>query len=290
MVLAQSFGLKSGGEMPAVGLGTWQLEGDKGHEAIVYALQHGYRMLDAAYAYFNQETVGRALRDSGVPREEVFVVDKLANTWHTAAGECLDVTLQALGVDYLDLWLMHWPSPLNHHGNDPKTPRRPDGTIDFEQDWDYVKTWEAMVAVHKAAPHKVRRIGVANFSVEELERICDATGVVPDVNQVEMHPANNQQRLHAYCRAHGIQLVAYSPLGSIGSPLLSNAQLVALAHSKGVASGWPVIPRSQSPGRLDENLSLVDLTPADVATISAIGLQNKQRFINAPWHTFADAD
>lgn len=299
MTLPKSFALKNGGMIPAVGLGTWQLEDKKGYDAIVFALQHGYRMIDAAYAYFNQSTVGKALKDSGVPREEIFLVDKLANTWHTAAEECLDSTLKSLDVDYLDLWLMHWPSPLNHHGNDIKTPRLPDGSIDFEKNWDYLKTWEAMIAIQKKFPEKVKRIGVANFSIQELERIIRETGVVPEVNQVELHPANNQQKLYSYCKKHGIQLVAYSPLGSIGSPLLANEKLLKIAKEKdvtvaqlllswGLASGWPVIPRSQSPERLLQNITLVDLSPTEVALISQIGHENKKRFVNASWHTLPD--
>lgn len=296
-----TFPLSKGGAIPAVGLGTWQLDGEEGHDAILYALQNGYRMIDGAYSYFNQETVGKAIRDSGVNREDIFLVEKLANTWHSAAQECLDRSLDALQVDYLDLWLMHWPSPLNHNGNDPKTPKLQDGSIDFEKDWDYVKTWKTMVAIQEKHPEKVKRIGVANFGVAELQNIMQETGHVPVVNQVELHPANNQQKLIEFCAQHGIQIVAYSPLGSIGAPLLANPQLQSLAKEKnasvaqlmlswGVANGWPVIPRSKSPERILQNIDLVDLEPLDIERITAIGLENRQRFINASWHTFSDSD
>lgn len=295
----QTFKLLSGAEIPVVGLGTWQLEGQQGHDAVVYALQNGYRMIDAAYSYFNQENVGKAVKDSGIPRSEIFIVDKLANTWHTAADECLSATLKNLDVEYLDLWLMHWPSPLNHKGNDKKTPKLPDGSIDFEQNWTYVDTWKSMIDIQMKNPDVVKHIGVANCGVEELEKLIKETGVTPEVNQVELHPSNNQQDLHKYCKEKGIQLVAYSPLGSIGSPLLENKDLQKIASDRtisiaqlllswGVANGWPVIPRSQNPERILANIKLVDLSNEEVETISSIGNDNKQRFVTAPWHTFSD--
>lgn len=295
----KNFALKSGGSIPSVGLGTWQLDDKNGHDAIVYALQNGYKMIDGAFSYFNQEIVGKALKNSGIPREEIFLVDKLANTWHTAAYECLQITLENLNVDYLDLWLMHWPSSLNHNGNDKKTPKLLDGSIDYEKNWDYVKTWQKMIEIQKKYPTKVKRIGVANFSIKELENIINSTGVIPDVNQVELHPALNQQKLYSYCKEKGIQLVAYSPLGSIGSPLLKNQELINIADSKnisvaqlilswGVSNGWPVIPRSQSPQRISQNLKLVELTPEEMLLIENVGNRNKKRFINSSWHTFTE--
>lgn len=291
--------LRSGDSIPSVGLGTWQLENEQGHDAIVYALKNGYKMIDGAYAYSNQEVVGKAIKDSGIPRKDIFLIDKLANTWHTAAEECLEITLKNLNVDYLDLWLMHWPSPLNHNGNDKKTPKLEDGTIDFEKNWDYVKTWQCMIKIQKKFPEKVKRIGVANFGIKELDKIIEETGYAPEVNQVELHPANNQKKLRTYCEKKKIQLMAYSPLGSIGSPLLKNQKLVDLATSKnvtvaqlmlswGVVNGWPVIPRSQNPTRILQNISLIDLTLEEIAIIDKIGDENKERFILAPWHEFAD--
>lgn len=293
------FTLESGGTIPSVGLGTWQLEGEDGHEAILYALKNGYRMIDAAYAYNNQKTVGLAIKESCVPRDEIFIIDKLANTWHTAAEECLELTLKALGVDYLDCWLMHWPSPLNHKGNDKKTPKLADGSIDFEKEWTYVDTWREMIRIQKKFSTKVRSIGVANFGIKELENIITKTGVKPEINQVELHPANNQQNLFDYCKKMDIQLVAYSPLGSIGSPLLQSEELNDIAEKRGISvaqlilswgveSGWPVLPRSKSPERLSANLTLVSLTSTEIAKITSIGLAHKQRFIQAPWHDFVE--
>ncbi|GME76463.1 unnamed protein product [Ambrosiozyma monospora] len=298
-MLPDHFTLTNGQNIPSIGLGTWQLDGDKGYNAIKHALQNGYKMLDCAFAYTNQELVGRAIKESGIAREDIFVVDKLANTWHSAAEENLKLTLESLGVEYLDLWLMHWPSPLNHHGNDPKTPKLADGSVDFEKDWDYVKTWKTMVELYRKYPEKLKSIGVANFGVKELEAIIEATGVVPVVNQVELHPSCNQQQLFKFCEDHDIQLVAYSPLGSIGSPLLQNKDLAGIAArnrvtipqcliSWGVANGWPVIPRSSSFERIDQNLQIVDLSKDDLNEITIIGSQNRQRFVTAPWHSFAD--
>ncbi|KAG7837453.1 hypothetical protein KL942_004341 [Ogataea angusta] len=293
--MPREFTLADGGTIPAVGLGTWQLEGDRGQKAIVHALKNGYRMLDCAFSYGNQALVAKTIELSGVAREDLFIVDKLANTWHSAAEECLDRTLAALKTDTLDLWLMHWPSPLNHRGNHPKCPTLPDGTVDFEKDWNYVKTWQAMIEIQKRRP-EVKRLGVANFGIKELEAIS-VTGVLPLVNQVELHPSCNQEDLHNYCLQKGIQLVAYSPLGSTGSALLHNPNLRAIAEknnatvaqcllSWGVAKGWPVIPRSSSPERLDQNLNILELSGADMDEISRIGKALPKRYVTASWHNF----
>ncbi|KAH3663408.1 hypothetical protein OGAPHI_005398 [Ogataea philodendri] len=296
-MVKSSFRLKDG-EIPSIGLGTWQLEGKKGLDAIVHAIRGGYKMIDCAFSYWNQELVGRAIKESGVPRSELFIVDKLANTWHTAAEDCLDETLKNLDVDSLDLWLMHWPSSLNHNGNDRKCPRLADDSVDYEKDWDYLKTWETMVEIQRRRPHEVKRIGVANFGIKELERIIQ-TGVVPEVNQVELHPECNQKLLNEYCDKKGILLVGYSPLGSIGSPLLKNSKLEAIAAknnasvaqcllSWGIQSGWPVIPRSSSPERIDQNITLIQLSEDDFRRITEIGAESPKRYINAPWYTFDD--
>lgn len=298
-MVVKSFKLRSGAEIPSIGLGTWALNGEEGYNAILYALKHGYKMLDAAYSYFNQDYVGKAIKESGVKREDIFIVDKLANSWHTAAEECLDITMKNLDCGYLDLWLMHWPSPLNHHGNDPKTPTLPDGSVDFEKNWTYVDTWKKMIEIQKNKPEIIKHIGVSNFSIEELENIINETGVIPEVNEVELHPSNNQQELYKYCQSKGILLVGYSPLGSSESTFFTNPELKEIAEKRGisiaqillswgVAQGWPVIPRSQNPARLSANLDLVDLTEDEIAKVTAIGNAHKRRFVLASWHTFSD--
>ncbi|KAG7906978.1 hypothetical protein KL906_004164 [Ogataea polymorpha] len=294
---SRQFTLADGAKIPALGLGTWQLDGSKGREAIVHALKCGYRMLDCAFSYGNQDLVAEAIEQSGVSREDLFIVDKLANTWHSAAEDCLDRTLAALKTDTLDLWLMHWPSPLNHHGNHPKCPTLPDGTVDFEKDWNYVKTWQTMIEIQNRRP-EVKGLGVANFGIKELEAIS-FTGVLPLVNQVELHPSLNQEKLHKYCKEKGIQLVAYSPLGSTGSALLLDPDLQVIAEknnatvaqcllSWGVAKGWPVIPRSSSPDRLEQNLNILELSVEDIDDISRIGKASPKRYVTAPWHTFEE--
>lgn len=295
----KEFRTLSGATIPAVGFGTWQLEGQTGHDAVVCALRSGYRMVDCAFSYFNQKQVGEAINESSIPRSDLFIVDKLANTWHTHAEECLLITLKNLNIDYLDAWLMHWPSPLNHNGNDPKSPTTENGSIDFAKNWDYIKTWNSMIKVQEKYPAKVKEIGVANFGIAELEAIINDTGVSPTINQVELHPSNRQKDLHDYCVAHNIQLIAYSPLGSVGSPLLKDDDLMSIAKRKnisvaqlllswGVAMGWPVIPRSQNPERIIANLNIVELTNAEIKQICDIGDLHPKRYITAPWHTFDD--
>lgn len=296
-MVTRSFKLRNGAEIPSVGLGTWQLEDQKGHDAVVFALLHGYKLIDGAFSYFNQNTIGEALKDSGFNREDYYLIEKLANTWHSAAEECLLKTLENVGTDYLDVWLMHWPAPLNHHGNDRKSPHLSDGSVDFEPDWDYLKTWKIMVALQKKYPDKIKALGVANFGISELKSIISETGVIPVINQVELHPACNQRKLFDYCKTLDIQLVGYSPLGSIGSPLLKNADLKRIAMknnitvaqcllSWGVANGWAVIPRSSNPSRILQNIELVDLSQEDFDAITKIGRKSPARYCVADYHKF----
>ncbi|KAH6634935.1 Aldo/keto reductase-like protein [Chaetomium sp. MPI-SDFR-AT-0129] len=268
----ETFKLNTGKEIPAIGLGTWQSGPGEVGNAIEVALKNGYRHIDTAFAYGNEKEVGEGLRASGVPREEIFLTTKLNNPWHKRVPEALEASLKNLGVDYLDLYLMHWPS-----STDPSDSKK------HYEDWDYVNTWHELQKLVDTG--KVRSLGVSNFGITHLERLLSDpnTKIVPAVNQIELHPANPSPKLIAYLKEKGIHPSGYSPLGSIDSPLYRNETLKSIAESKnlsvaqvlllwGVQKGWSVLPKSVNAERIKANFDLDnrDLTEEEVAKIDAI--------------------
>ncbi|KAK9475383.1 NADP-dependent oxidoreductase domain-containing protein [Dipodascopsis tothii] len=281
------FHLTGGLALPAVGLGTSDATDPA---AIKKAIELGYRHIDTAFFYKNEAEVGQAIRESGVPREQLVVTTKVWGTYHSRVAEALELSLANLGLDYVDLYLMHWPVPLNPKGTPADWPVRADGSADVEKDWDFVKTWAAMQEL--VAQKKVRAIGVCNFSTVNLEKLLAAptTTIVPAVNQVELHPYLPQRKLLEYCSAKGIVLTAYSPLGSTDAPLLAEPVIVDIAARLGktpaqVALSWAVtrgiavIPKSVNAARQLNNLDDFVMAPADVAAIDAISLTKKLRVI-----------
>ncbi|KAH8657937.1 glycerol dehydrogenase [Xylariales sp. PMI_506] len=291
---SRSFTLNTGAALPAIGLGTWQSTEEVGIQAVKTAIAAGYRHLDLAWRYGNEKAMGEGIRQSGIPREELFLTDKLWQTWHSRAEEALNNSLQALGVEYLDLWLMHWPLSFNPNGNDPGVPKLPDGTRDLEAGWDYIKTWQSMEGILAAHPQKVRAIGVSNFSTKHLQTILDVAKVIPAVNQVELHPSLPQDKLAAFCKEKGIQLVAHSPLGSPTSKLLTEPTLIQIAEkygkspatcmiSWGIQKGWAVLPKSASSERIKSNIEIIDLAAEDMAVIDKLGQLVPCRYTNPVW-------
>lgn len=196
-----------------------------------FALKNGYKHIDAALIYGkscsnncfdvrwtnnagNEHEVGQGIKDSGVPREEIFVTSKLWNTHQTNVREGLQKTLDALNLDYLDLYLIHWPVRLVPNSTSELLPTNPDGSRSVDRSWDQGETWRQMEELYKEG--KVKAIGVANWSIPYLEKLRKTWTVVPAVNQVELHPFLPQHELRDYCRNQGILLEAYSPLGSTG--------------------------------------------------------------------------
>jgi len=201
--------LNTGATMPALGLGSWMGqpgtgENEECYDMVMNALKLGYRHIDTAYGYRNEEAVGRAIRDSGVPREEIFVTTKLTGVHHGSVAEGFETSLKALGVGYIDLYLVHWPQ-----ATDPET-KKP---IPYGQSPTIVETWKDMEKLLEDKDKRCRAIGVSNFSVKLLEILAKETTVVPAVDQVESHPYLPQESLDKYCREKGIVLTAYSPLG-----------------------------------------------------------------------------
>ncbi|WP_219413207.1 aldo/keto reductase [Pseudonocardia nigra] len=256
-----SITLNNGVEIPQFGFGVFQIGPDQTVDAVRIAFEAGYRHIDTAQGYRNEEGVGQAVRESGLSRDEVFVTTKLANgrQGYDEAMTAFDESLQRLGLDHVDLFLIHWPQP----GKDL-----------------YVETWKAFEKI--ASDGRARSIGVSNFQIPHLERLAAETGTVPAVNQIELHPMLPQADLRAYHREHGIATEAWSPIGQ-GGDLLRDDRLVGLGEKYGkspaqivlrwhVQLGNIVFPKSVTPSRIRENIDVfdVELSDDDMATIAEL--------------------
>ncbi|TFK81028.1 Aldo/keto reductase [Polyporus arcularius HHB13444] len=273
-----TFTLNTGHKMPSVGMGCWLGPGGGGdvvEEMCKTALKLGYRHIDTAYGYFNEEKVGKAIRESGVPRSEIFLTTKLPNHHHDYVAESLEESLEKLGVDYVDLYLMHWPQAYSRTDNKP---------IPYGQSPTFLETWKDMEKLLETG--KVRAIGVSNFSVKLLELLLKEASVVPATNQVEVHPCLPSFELKQYCEDKGIVLTAYSPLGRPkeydGKPVFltdDDVVRIAKAHdatpgqvalSWGVQRGTVVIPKSENPERIKQNITLIKLSDEDMTALNVI--------------------
>lgn len=253
--------LNNGVEMPQLGFGVFQVPNDETEAAVIAALEAGYRSIDTAKLYGNEEGVGAALAKSGVPRNELFITTKLWNNdqGYDSALRAFDASLSRLGLEQLDLYLIHWPTPKRDR---------------------YLDTWRAFEKL--LADGRVRAIGVSNFQPAHLRRVADETGTVPAVNQVELHPYLTQEKVRAADDALGIATEAWSPLAK-GGDLLAEPAVTSLASQYGrtaaqVVLRWHlqlgnvVIPKSVTPSRIRENFEVFDfdLTADDVASLSAL--------------------
>jgi len=242
--MSESFTLNTSAKIPAVGLGTWQSDPGQVTTAVEAALKAGYRHIDAAFVYGNENEVGQGLKkafESGVcKREDVFVTSKLWCTYHRKAEECLDEGLKRLGLEYVDLYLMHWPVPMNGNGNHPLFPKLEDGSRDLDTEtWSHIKTWKEMEKLLKTG--KTKAIGVSNYSVKFLEELLPHAEVTPAANQIENHPYLPQQDVVDFCKSKGIVVEAYSPLGSTGSPLFQEEGVKEVAKKHNVGPGTVLI-------------------------------------------------
>jgi diketogulonate reductase-like aldo/keto reductase len=248
--------LAGGVELPRVGLGTWQLSGRRAYDAIRYALDAGYRHIDTATMYGNEAEVGRALRDSGLERGEVFLTTKLPAERARRAHETLDASLRALDVESVDLWLIHWPTSTR----------------------ELVPTWEALLAAR--AEGRARAVGVSNFSIAQIDRITGETGRAPALNQVPWSPFEHDAVRLAEHQKRGIVLEGYSPFKRSD---LHSTKLAKVAAAHGVTPaqvvlrwhlqhGIVVIPKSATPQRIDENLNVFgfDLTPEEMSALDGL--------------------
>ncbi len=256
--------LNNGVKMPWFGLGVYKTqEGDEVVQSVRTALEYGYRSIDTAKLYANEEGVGRAIRESGVTREEIFVTTKLCNTdqGYDSALEAFEASRKRLGLEYLDLYLIHWP-----------------GTSKFKE------TWKAFEKLYKEG--LVRAIGVSNFHVHHLQALLADTEVVPAVNQIEFHPRLTQVEVRDFCQAHHIQVEAWSPL--MRGKLLDNPTVtrIAAAHRKSPAQvilrwdldhGVVTIPKSTHANRIRENADVFDftLTADEIAALDALNTNER---------------
>jgi 2,5-diketo-D-gluconate reductase A len=249
-----------GNSIPQIGLGVWQVPDDVATPSVRTALENGYRHIDTAAAYRNERGVGEGLRASGVDRKEVFLTTKLWNEdqGFDAALKAFDRSLKALGTDYIDLYLIHWPSPRRNL---------------------YLESWKAFVRLKEEG--RARSIGVSNFNPDHLGRIIGETGVVPVINQVELHPDFQQKPLRAVHDKHDIRTESWSPLGQgqlLADPVVGNvarkrgktpAQVIIRWH---LQNGLVVIPKSVTPSRIAENFKVFDfeLDDADLTALDAL--------------------
>ncbi|WP_269495451.1 aldo/keto reductase [Castellaniella sp. S9] len=244
--------LSNGVRMPGIGLGTWPMDDAQAAGAVASALAAGYRLIDTAENYGNEHGVGEGFRASGVARDEVFLTTKFNRQWHSKDGvrQACEASLRRLGMDYIDLFLIHWPIP--------------------DQD-RYVEAFQGMTALVEAG--LVRAIGTSNFKVAHLQRLFDA-GLVPQVNQIQLDPYHLRPDIVAVHRDRGIVTEAWGPLGRAGSGMINDPAIAAIArrHDRtpaqvllrwSVQSGYVPVPKSADPARQAQNLSVFDFTLSD---------------------------
>ncbi|KAI0886890.1 protein GCY [Annulohypoxylon maeteangense] len=285
------FTLNTGAKIPAVGLGTWQSKPGEVQQAVAFALKDGYRHIDAALVYGNEAEVGQGIKDSGVPREEIFLTSKVWNSHQPNVKEGLQKSLDALGVDYLDLYLVHWPVRLVPNETGELFPLNPDGTRAVDRSWDQSETWRQMEEIYKSG--KVKAIGVSNWSIPYLEELRKTWTIVPAVNQVELHPYLPQHELREYCEKLGILLQAYSPLGSTGAPIMTDPDIQKIADKNGVSAatilisyhvnkGVVVLPKSVIEKRISSNKDVISLSKEDLDVLDQLAASGKAKRLNTP--------
>lgn len=254
--------LLHGSDMPRLGVGTSPLDDADTERMVVDAIAVGYRLIDTAEAYRNETGVGRGVRASGIAREDLFITSKFDKHFHgrDLVPQALDASLERLGMDYLDLLLIHWPNPANDR---------------------YVDAWHGLGDMLESG--RLKAIGVSNFTPAHLDRIIDETGVVPDINQIQLSPAVTRNDARAYHAAHGIVTESWSPLGGLGIKVLDNPLIAGIADEVGrtpaqtilrwhIELGLVTVPKSANPERLRQNIDIFDfsLRPDQIEAISAL--------------------
>lgn len=266
--MTKTITLRDGHTIPRIGYGLWQISNAQIGSLFDKAIDAGYRHFDSAQVYFNEAGLGRAIEQSNIPREELFITSKIrgrdmgyASTLHS-----FDESMKKLNLDYLDLFLIHWPIPI--HGK-------------------YVETWKALIELKNSG--WIRSIGVSNFTAEHINRLINETGVVPSVNQLEIHPFFQQQDIRAHHKALNIVIESYSPLGSNGTGVLKHSVVTSIAakHKRSAAQivlrwhlvqGLAPLPRTSKAQRLAENMDVWDFA---LDEIDMVQLQNlDQRYGN----------
>jgi 2,5-diketo-D-gluconate reductase A len=254
--------LRNGLALPVVGLGTWPLRGADAAAAVRTALEKGYRLVDCAENYRNEDGVGQGIRDSGVPREDVVITTKFNKEWHSVDGvrQAWRASTERLGVDYIDVLMVHWPNP----GQDR-----------------YVDAIRGLAALLEDG--SIRAIGASNFSPAHLRRVEEESGLVPDLNQIQLSPYASRREHRDYHREHGIVTESWSPIGGRDEGLRSDPVITAIAEELGrtptqvvlrwhVQTGLVAVPKSGNPGRIAENLDVFgfELSDEQMARVDAL--------------------
>ncbi|RXZ66883.1 aldo/keto reductase [Agromyces albus] len=266
--------LNDGNSIPQLGFGVFKVDPDETARIVTDAFEIGYRHIDTARIYGNEEGVGKAIAESGIPREQLFITTKL---WNDDQGtrsvfDAFDASLERLGLEYVDLYLIHWPTPARDR---------------------YVETWRAFEELR--ASGRVRSIGVSNFLVPHLERLLAETGTVPAVDQIELHPAHQQPDTVEFAEENGIAIEAWGPLGQGKYPLLEHQEVTdaAAAHGRSPAQvvirwhlqrGFIVFPKSNRRERMAENFDVFDFTLDDAEMEAITALEREGRVSSHPEH------
>ena len=251
--LAPTLALRNGAAIPVIGLGTWPLRGAESAAQVRTAIESGYRLIDTAENYRNEDGVGQGIRDSGIDRSEIFLTTKFNRNWHSVDGvrTAYEASLKRLGLDYIDLLLVHWPNP--------------------DQD-RYVDALRGLQALLDDG--KLRAIGTSNFKPAHLQRVLDETGIEPDVNQIQLSPYSTRNDTRAYDDEHQIVTESWSPIGASSNELRNDPVITEIADRYGksttqvvlrwhVQLGLVAIPKSADPGRIAENIDLFDFELSD---------------------------
>jgi len=257
--------LHDGNMMPQLGLGVWQATVDDARKAAVKALEVGYRSIDTAAIYKNEEGIGQALQETDIARDDIFVTTKLWNDDQLNAEQAMETSLKKLQLESVDLYLMHWPCPAKDN---------------------FVEAWKGMIELQKQGLTK--SIGVCNFQETHLKRLLDETGVSPVINQIELHPMFQQRTLHAWNAMHQIQTESWSPLAQGGKGVFDQEIIKNLAKKYGktpaqivirwhLDSGLIVIPKSVTPSRIEENFKVFDfrLEKPEISDIASLDKGNR---------------
>ena len=261
-----TYKLSNGVEIPVIGYGTWQVEDDIAVASVEEAIKAGYRHIDTAQAYGNEESVGKAIRLSGVPRKDLFITTKLWNANHSydLTMSSFEESMNKLGLDYLDLFLIHWPNP-----------------VAFRDHWQEAnaESWKAMEELVEEG--RIRAIGISNFFPRHIEALLKTAKIAPHVNQMRLCPGDAQEDVVAYCREHRMVLEAYSPLGTGRIFDVPEMQALAAKYGRSIAQicirwslqmGFLPLPKSVTPSRIQENLQVFDfeLSEEDVKLIAGL--------------------
>ncbi|CDK27136.1 unnamed protein product [Kuraishia capsulata CBS 1993] len=293
-MVAEFLTLNTGAKMPTMGFGTWSAEDRSVIGACVEfaILEAGYRLIDTAYFYECEELIGEALKNvfatGKVKREDVFITTKIWPTFCTHTEDCLDRSLAALGLDYVDLCLIHTPVPMKCDSPDgkPLWPVDGNGRLIKDHSVTHVDMYLQLEKAYRSG--KTKALGVSTYSEKYMEELLKSASVIPAVNQIEMHPLLPQRRLVEFCQRKGIAITAFSPLGGGGAPILRNEVVKSIAEKYGVTPstillsfplnlGVSTIPKSFKKERMIANFKTIDLAQEDIETLIAVGSKSPVR-------------